>query len=251
MIYLYGLDYWAWREFCAAARFWLLALLLGLALSAQAEGSATQHVESGAVEALLQRHLRQNDPRRGEAIELRLLPFQPVLLPAGGARLRVAQAAPVHNAGIHGFLIAAQSGERDETRFWVKAEVRFFEQVVVAARPLARQETLAAKDLRLERREITPRTGRGFSRIDDVAGKQATRAIQGDEIIAATAVDRPTLLKRGAPITLVFDSGSLRVETQGLAEEGGKIGDTIQVKNPSSGKVLRGVVLDGRSVRIN
>jgi flagella basal body P-ring formation protein FlgA len=41
------------------------------------------------------------------------------------------------------------------------------------------------------------------------------------------------------------------VETPGVAEEGGKAGDLIQVKNPTSGKLLRGLVLDGRTVRIN
>jgi flagella basal body P-ring formation protein FlgA len=58
-------------------------------------------------------------------------------------------------------------------------------------------------------------------------------------------------MKRGSPVTLLFDSGSLHVETAGVAEEVGKIGDLIQVKNPSSGKVLRGVVLDSRNVRLN
>ena len=58
-------------------------------------------------------------------------------------------------------------------------------------------------------------------------------------------------MRRGSAIVLVYDSGSLRVETPGVAEEGGKVGDLIQVKNPGSGKLLRGLVLDGRTVRVN
>lgn len=229
---------------------WLLAALLGLALSAQADGSATQPLDGGAVEALLQRHLRQQEPRRWQNIELRLLPFQPVMLPAGVARLQVVQSAR-GGSTVQSFLIAAHVGDQESARFWVKAEVRLYDQVVVAARPVARQETLGAKDLRLERREIAPRLGQPFTRIDDVIGKQAIRAIANDDVITAVAVDRPMLLKRGSSINLIFDSGSLRVETQGVAEEGGKIGDLIQVKNPASGKLVRGVVLDGRNVRVN
>jgi flagella basal body P-ring formation protein FlgA len=105
--------------------------------------------------------------------------------------------------------------------------------------------------LRLERREITSRTAQFFTRLDDVVGKQSTRSIQSDDVITANAIERPTLLKRGSPITLVFDSGILRVETQGVAEEGGKMGDLIQVKNSTSGKMLRGVVLDERNVKVN
>jgi flagella basal body P-ring formation protein FlgA len=246
----YGFTYRRQREMAASVGRWLLALLLGLALSVQADGSQTQPLDSGAVEALLLRHLRQAEPRRLENLELRVLPFQPVLLPAGVARLRVAQSTR-GGAGVQSFLIVAHVGEKEEARFWVKAEVRAYDQVVVAARPLGRQETLSAKDLRLERREITARTAQIFTRLDDVVGKQSTRSIPSDDVITANAIERPTLLKRGSPITLVFDSGGLRVETQGVAEEGGKMGDLIQVKNSTSGKMLRGVVLDERNVKVN
>jgi flagellar basal body P-ring formation protein FlgA len=239
------------REFAANVARWLLVVLLGLALSAQADGSQTQALDSSAVEALLLRHLRQAEPRQLDNLDLRVLPFHPVLLPAGAARLRVLRSPRAIAAGVQNFLIAASVGAKEEARFWVKAEVRVYDQVVVAARPFRRQEMLSAKDLRLERREITGRGGSPFTRLDDVIGKQATRAIQGDDVITAGDIDRPTLFKRGSPITLVFDSGSLRVETQGVAEEGGKIGDFIQVKNPASGRLLRGVVLDGRNVRVN
>ena len=246
----YGFTYRRSREMAASVGRWLLALLLGLALSVQADGSQTQPLDSGAVEALLLRHMRQAEPRRLENLELRVLPFQPVLLPVGVARLRVAQSAR-GGAGVQSFLIVAQVGTKEEARFWVKAEVRVYDQVVVAARPIGRQESLSAKDLRLERREITNRTAQIFTRLADVVGKQSTRSIQSDDVITANAIERPTLLKRGSPITLVFDSGSLRVETQGVAEEGGKMGDLIQVKNSTSGKMLRGVVLDERNVKVN
>ena len=78
----YGFTYRRSREMAASVGRWLLALLLGLALSVQADGSQTQPLDSGAVEALLLRHLRQAEPRRLENLELRVLPFQPVLLSA-------------------------------------------------------------------------------------------------------------------------------------------------------------------------
>jgi flagella basal body P-ring formation protein FlgA len=58
-------------------------------------------------------------------------------------------------------------------------------------------------------------------------------------------------MKRGSSVTLVYETGSLRIETPGTAEEGGRVGDFIQVKNASSGKVLRGLVVDGRIVKVN
>jgi flagellar basal body P-ring formation protein FlgA len=101
------------------------------------------------------------------------------------------------------------------------------------------------------RRDISSLSSKPFTRVDDVVGRQMVRAVEANEVLTQKSLERPTLIKRGSTITLVYETGSLRVETPGTAEEGGKMGDFIQVKNASSGKVLRGVVLDARIVRVN
>jgi flagellar basal body P-ring formation protein FlgA len=58
-------------------------------------------------------------------------------------------------------------------------------------------------------------------------------------------------MRRGNTVLLVYENGGLRVEAPGIAEENGRAGELIQVKNSSSGKLLRGKVLDGRVVRID
>jgi flagella basal body P-ring formation protein FlgA len=230
-------------------RFGLLVLLLGFAPPARANG--TQLVAKESVEMAIRRHTLQYGPWKADNLELRLLPFQPVALPAGAVSYRVLQPTVFGAGGVQNFFIAADIAGKEEAKFWVKAEIRVFAQVIVAAVPLARQELINAKDLRLERREIIARASRPFTGVDDVVGKQPTRNIEANEIITHNSLERPIAMKRGSPVTLLFDSGSLHVETAGVAEEVGKIGDLIQVKNPSSGKVLRGVVLDSRNVRLN
>jgi flagella basal body P-ring formation protein FlgA len=237
------------RKLLKVARRGLLALLFGFVAAAHADDRQFPSKES--VEAAIRRHTLQYGPWKADSVELRTLPFQPVTLPTGVVNYRVLQPAVVSTGGIHNFYIAAEIAGKEAARFWVKTEIRVFEQVVVAAAPLARQELISVKDVRLERREIVARGNRPFTRVDDVVGKQPTRVIEANDMITQSALERPTLVKRGSPITLVFETGGLRVETAGVAEEGGKIGDLIQIKNASSGKLLRGVVLDSRNVRLN
>jgi flagella basal body P-ring formation protein FlgA len=123
--------------------------------------------------------------------------------------------------------------------------------VVVSSAPLAHHEPVNSKDIRLERRDITALSGRPLTRVADAVGKQATRAIEVNEIFVQSSVERPTLMRRGTLVVLLYETGSLRVETPGVAEEPGRVGDMIQVKNPTSGKLMRGIVLDGRTVRVN
>jgi flagella basal body P-ring formation protein FlgA len=235
---------------CNSAPGWLLVLLLSFATTAQADGSP-QQLGKESVEPAIRRHLLQYGPWKAENFELRLLSFQAPALPAGALSLRVLQPTTVASPGIQNFYLVAAVGGKDEVRFWVKAEIRAFERVVVASAPLDRQELIGANDVRLERRELVSRANRPFTRLEDVIGKQPVRSIEANEILTSTTIERPTLMKRGSAITLVFDSGALRVETAGVAEESGKSGEMIQVKNPASGKILRGVVLDGRNVRLN
>jgi len=228
----------------------LLAAMLG-ATGHAAGDSQRQNLGPEKVEALLRRHVLESGPWRAQDIELRVLPFQPRSLPAGPVTLRILRPGRGITPGMIHFLLAADMAGREAARLWVRGELKVFSQVVVSSMPLAHHERLNAPDLRLERRDISALTARPFNRIDEVAGLQAARAIEVNEILTQRSVDRPTLVRRGSPVTLVYETGSLRVEAGGVAEEGGKLGDLIQVKNPTSGKILRGVVLDGRNVRID
>lgn len=199
----------------------------------------------------LQRYAVEHGPWKAENVEVRVLHFQPVSLPAGAVNLRVLRPVNGFSPGQQSFLIAAESGGTVHARLWVKADVRVFEEVVVSSQALASQEIVKRNDVRLERRETSGLQARPFYRIDEVVGQQVTRAIPVNETLTQKRLERPTVMRRGSAVVLVYETRGLRVETQGIAEENGRTGELIQVKNPASGKLLRGMVLDGRLVRIN
>jgi flagella basal body P-ring formation protein FlgA len=228
----------------------LLIALAALGTMAQA-GTQQQSFSRENAEAVLQQYILANAPWKPENVEVRMLPFQAISLPTGQVSYRIVNSTRGVTPGLHSFLVAADVGGKEAAKIWIKAEIKIFDEVVVSSYPLAHHEPLRAKDVRLERRDISSLSARPFTRIEDVAGQQAARAIEVNEILTQKSVDRPTVMRRGSPIVLVYETGALRVETPGIAEEGGKLGELIQVKNPTSGKLLRGVVIDGRTVRID
>ena len=203
------------------------------------------------VERFLRQHVLQSTPWKPENVEVRIVSFQPVLLPPGQVNFRIVRPVQGITPGVQSFLLAADIGGREATRLSVRAEIKTFEDVVVTLFPLGIREIVQAKDVRLERRDISFLPVKPFTNINDVVGQQAVRAVEMNEILTQKSVDRPKLVRRGSSITLVYETGGLRVEAPGTAEENGKVGDLIQVKNPTSGKALRGLVIDGRTVRIN
>lgn len=236
-------------------RFWLglLFLLFVLVAKAASEGADGPGVmlTREKVERFLRQHVLQSGPWKPENVEVRIVAFQPVSLPPGQVNFRIIRPTQGITPGVQSFLVAADIAGREAARLWLRAEIKTFEDVVVTSFPLGNRELVKAKDIRLERRDISSLPGRPFTHIEDVVGQQAVRAIEVNEILTQKSVDRPNLMRRGSSITLVYETGSLRVETPGTAEENGKVGDLIQVKNPTSGKALRGLVLDGRTVRVN
>jgi flagella basal body P-ring formation protein FlgA len=142
-------------------------------------------------------------------------------------------------------------GGKEAGRIWVKTEIKIFDEVVVSSYPMAHHEVISPKDVRVERRDVSLLAVKPFTRVEEVVGQQTARAIEVNEILTVKSVDRPTLMRRGSAIVLLYETVSLRAEVPGIAEEGGKAGDLIQVRNPRSGKVLRGVVLNRRVVKVN
>jgi flagella basal body P-ring formation protein FlgA len=229
--------------------FLLIAMLL--LLSAPAPAAQTQSLGREQIEAALRQHVVENGPWKAENVEVRIASFQPASVAAGAVRFRILKPLKGITPGVQNFLLAADVGGQEAARLWTRADIKIFEEVVVTSHPLAHHETIHPSSVRLERRDISPLSLRPFTRIADVAGQQAARAIEVNEVLTPKTVDRATLVRRGSAVVLLYETGTLRVEAPGVANEGGKIGDVIQVKNPASGKLLRGVLLDAKSVRVN
>jgi flagella basal body P-ring formation protein FlgA len=235
----------------SARRGFVIALAIALLLALTAPSRSAVILTPERVAAALQRYAVEHGPWRPENIEVRILPFAPVSLPTGLASIRILRPTAGVTPGLHSFLIAAISAGKEQARFWVKADLRVIEEVVVSSNPLSSKEIFKPSDVRLERRDVSGLYARPFYRIDDVVGQQAVRTIPVNETLTQRSVERPAVMRRGSPVVLLYETGSLRIESPGISEEPGRTGEMIQVRNPTSGKLLRGLVLDGRVVRVN
>jgi len=231
-----------------------LALSLSLWLGSLAGAQGAPQGQAPTAEkmaAVIHRYVLSQAPWEAKNVQVQVAPFAPTVAPTGAADFRILKPTKGITPGVHSFLLAAMVAGKEAARFWLKADIRVFDEVVVTSYPLAQREPVTAAAVRVERRDVSSLTSRPFSRIEEVLGQQTVRFVEVNEIMTQKTLERPTLVKRGSAVVLVYETGILRVETPGAAEEGGKAGDLIQVKNPSSGKLLRGVVLDGRTVRVN
>jgi flagella basal body P-ring formation protein FlgA len=170
---------------------------------------------------------------------------------SGKLALRVAEPARGIAPGVQSILLTADVDGKEESQIWVRTEIKVRDNVVVSARPLARRQMIGAEDVRLDWREIGAANPRPFTKLEDAIGRQAARATNANEVLTSALAEAPQVVRHGGPVVLVYETERLRVEAAGEAQQAGKVGDVIRVKNPASGKMLQGVVIDGRTVRVS
>ena len=234
-----------------AAILFCLVLALGCALRAGADEKVGQLLSQAQVELTLRRYVLANSPWKADQVEVKALAFKPLPLRAGRIALRVVKHGKIIGPGVQTFLLAVDIAGKEETQLWVRSDIKIYDNVVVSTRSLAHKETIAAEDVRLDWREIGGAAPRPYTRIEDVLGKQISRSTAANEVLTVAQAEPPQVVRHGSAIVLVYESAHLRVETSGEALQAGKVGETIRVKNPASGKLLQGTIVDAKTVRVS
>jgi flagella basal body P-ring formation protein FlgA len=228
----------------------LVMLQLGFPLSAKTEDDKEALSQERVVEAL-RRYVLERSAWRADQVEIILRSFVPPPVPKGVTHLVVLKPTRGVTPGLHRFLVAVRVDGRAEARLWVDSEVQVFDEVVVTSQPLAHYEVVTPEKVRLERRNLGEIPPLPLTSLAALEGRQAARPIAVNQVVTAAMIELPRVIRRGSIVTLIYESTGLSVETPGRAAEPGRVGDRIRVENPSSGKMLEGLILDDRRVKVN
>ena len=115
-------------------------------------------------------------------------------------------------------------------------------EAVVLTRALARGEMLRDTDVALERRpkgEVQSDAVRDLAAAVGMALQQMPRVGQ---VLRSSDLARPQLVKRSEPVMIVYEVPGISLTARGKAEDNGSMGDTVNVMNVQSKRVIQGVV---------
>ena len=199
--------------------------------------AAALHVGSDDVELRLTRPLPTSLVSSGWD-DATLKPFLPPALRPGQLNLKV---------GVYRKQRLVQS-------VGVAVDLRLLRDVFVADRRLAPGEQITHDNVRRERRPLTGTASSDFA--EDAIGKTLRRGLrEGDLLLRSNLTTKTTqrqvAIRSRDVVSLVARKGNLHVSLQGAqALQAGAIGEVIRVRNPQSGKVITGRVVDGSTVEI-
>ncbi|MBA4286104.1 MAG: flagella basal body P-ring formation protein FlgA [Xanthomonadaceae bacterium] len=224
----------------------LLAALVGLLLMSTARADAGVESASRIREAA-ERYVTAQVPSTAtvtaEALDNRLR------LPACARPLDTSAANPAAR-GAWSILVSCRDNGAALWAVFVPVKVADLRSVVVMSRSVAPGQPISAELLRLEKRDVATLSMGYLSSIDEAVGRSLRRPVAPGAALTPDALAVTRLIKRGDLITLVGRSGGLEVRAQGKALADGGSGERIPVENPSSRRVVQGVVRSGDTVDV-
>lgn len=128
-------------------------------------------------------------------------------------------------------------------KVFVPGQVRLFRDVVVAARPLKRQQLLGDADVTLAERDVGLLTQGYLTGISQAIGYKMARATLPDQVLTPAHVELADVVRRGDQVIITAESGAIAVKMPGEALAGGATGQQIRVRNLGSKRVVKARVI--------
>jgi flagellar basal body P-ring formation protein FlgA len=203
------------------------------------------------VEDIFKKFISDNSPWKQQEVVIQRVHFSGLpLVPVGQMSWEVVPSSPKERyiGNVTANIEFYVNGEKVRT-LGVAGRVEVFNNVYLASRPLRQNDIIAPADLELKRVNITDSADRFATRPDQVENRRVLRNIGVHQPIELQNLDKPLVLKRGDPVTIVYDQPGIQVTAKGQASADGGVGDSLSVVNVSSKKTIVCRVVDSQTVQ--
>ncbi|MCR5176210.1 MAG: flagellar basal body P-ring formation chaperone FlgA [Anaerovibrio sp.] len=128
--------------------------------------------------------------------------------------------------------------------------IRVYDNMVVATRQLRQEQVITAADVRLEEREDTGANWKYFTDVNQVVGLVPVKGIGQGKILNSNIIQYPICILHGTKVNIKAEVNGIMVTAEGVAMENGRKNRYINVKNTTSGRILRAKVIDENNVEV-
>ena len=119
---------------------------------------------------------------------------------------------------------------------WARVRVTVKQRVAVATEPITAGSEIREDQLKTEEREGGIEQKQLVSDPARAAGRVARKRFAAGEAIAVSFLEEPKQVKSGAVVAVEVRNGATRLSLEARAETSGRVGETVTVRNPASGK---------------
>ncbi len=128
--------------------------------------------------------------------------------------------------------------------------VAAWKAVPVAKVDLAAGNVLRADDLVMALQDVAG-AGKVIEQMPAAAGARLRHALIRGMSVAESALEPTTAISRNEAVAVKMAAGGIVIETAGIAQANGRVGDMVKIKNPGSSEIFLATVLGPGMVSVN
>ncbi len=132
----------------------------------------------------------------------------------------------------------------------VSLRIHKFAEVLVAQTSLRRHDLPSETQFSLQRMDITSLLEQPVSAFETIEGLRMRRNLAKGQILTTSAVEPVPDIEVGREVSIQCSNDLFTIATAGTAQQSGRVGDVIRVKNRTSGKLVQARILDNSTVAI-
>jgi len=231
----------------------LIFMLFSLVPHASSWASESQLVDAERLQDIFSTYVKKKGPWKEADVEitnLRVLPKR-IWVHVGKVSFEFDSEALAFHLGRVSAVATILVDGRPVRKARVCGYVEVYKKILCAKNGLSKGQVILPGDLSLVRLPISKLRGRFFDSPGQVSGLAAKRSIRPGQVLLATDVAKPVLVKRGSRVLIVAASPNLRITVPGIVEQRGAQGDYVRVKNLDSKRVVVARVQDENTVLVN
>jgi flagella basal body P-ring formation protein FlgA len=133
---------------------------------------------------------------------------------------------------------------------WAKVNVTFRARLVIPVRDLAVGVAVGGDDVQVAQWKGPVLRDQFAVRMDEVLGKVPKRPVKAGTPVPIAWLEEAKTVRRGESVMVEVVCGSAKLLLSAVAERDGRTGDTLEFRNPTSGRTFRAHVQGSRAVLV-
>ncbi len=125
----------------------------------------------------------------------------------------------------------------------------YWQHVVTAKRAISRNTVISADDIEITEQALRYQAADYRTDIRQVIGQSAKRTIAAGQVISQQALKPARWIQRGDQVSIISSTPRIEIKMAGMAMSHGSQGQQISVRNKSSKRIIKAVVVAPGEVR--
>jgi flagella basal body P-ring formation protein FlgA len=133
----------------------------------------------------------------------------------------------------------------------IEATARAWQDQLVVNKPLGYHQTIRGEDLTDRRALVEQLTGEATMKREQAVGQWAGQDLHVGTILTPRLIEAAPLVKTGQLVSITAEQGTVQIKTVARALESGSFGQTIRVKNETTGDVYEATLTGLQTAKVS